>query len=396
MPRLRTNGALRLRGLVVLAVATAATGPAFAATTGRAPPTLPPEGCADLWGNMSTACMSVLDERFLDEPASRSRHFHPGGYPDEDRLPFLPRPRDLPVRWRDVFDAPLETRRLVEKALGRADCIVPEGAFQPELGEVCGAEALARLGMLHASCTPFLARDSDGEYWEGRWSVELERLDEQVPEAGDEHRRRRAVIEEAKVHFAWRLQTCRAVPPDAFVPLAVLPTPPPHYDNPDWHQGYEMLSAALRLGSRWATVLVGGNEVFVNAVSRTDPVVAYVLRAVTAFVNSGTPESGLAYLMVAMRHDNESPQLRFDWAGWSTPFTATELAAARRIAGRVLEKGWEPLPLPGGNAATQGGRSTTAGPQDPGKVVVRRWITENGEERAVTADGTVLVTGSDY
>lgn len=391
MRRLTAEGHRRLGPLLALAMAAAAASPAAAAVQSA---TSLPASCGNLWEEMSEECMSALETRYLDERVSRTRRFEPGGRPDNRLRPFQPLPRRVLVRWRDVFDAPLATRRQVEGALGRAVCLVPEGAYEPDLAETCAAAALARLGILHAACVPFLGRDSDGDYWEGRWSFEFERLDEEVPERGPEYDRRRAVIEEARIHFAWRLQMCRAVPPSALVPLAALFMPPPHYDNPEWHQGYEMLRSALALGSEWALFHFTGSNAVLNALSRSDLTAAYLHRAVKAYVMPSSRDDEPIYLLAAMGHDAASHRPRLDWSGWSVPFTEAEIEVARRKARDVLASGWEPLPVaPTGSRRR---RDSTAEAEHPGKVVVRRWITEEGEERAITADGTVLVTGSDY
>ena len=391
MRRLTTNECPWFAALLVLAIASGSSSSALAGDESR---TSLPAGCPALWEDMSDECMSALETRYLDERVSRTRRFEPGGRPDNRLRPFLPLPRKVLVRWRDVFDAPLATRRQVEDALGRAVCLVPEGGYEPDLAETCAAASLARLGILHAACVPFLARDWGGDYWEGRWSFEFERLEEEVPEPGPEYDRRRAVIEEARIHFAWRLQRCRSVPPAALVPLAALFTPPPHYDNPDWHQGYEMLRAARAVGSEWALFHLPGPNAFVNALSRSDLTAAYVHRAFEAYTMPSSRDDELVYLLVAMTHDVASPRPRLDWSGWSDPFTEAEIHEARRKARDVLAVGWEPLPeAPTGSRR---GRDSAAGAEDPGKAVVRRWITEDGEERAITADGTVLVTGSDY
>ena len=293
-----------------------------------------------------------------------------------------------------MFDAPSATRAQAEVALGRAECLVPEGGYEPGLKRTCAAEALARLGVLHAACVPFLARDSDADHWEARWLYEFDRLDEQVPEKGPEYNRRHAVIAEARVHFAWRLQRCRTVPPSSLAPLAGLFTPPPHYDNPDWHQGNYMLRAALAFGSEWALFHFTGSNTFVNALSKTDLTAAYLHRAVKAFVEPQSRDAELVFLLVAMAHDVATLRLRLDWSGWSTPYTDAEIEEARLTARDALAGGWERLPEV--SAASQRGGDGAAEAEDPGRVVVRRWITKDGEERAITADGTVLVTGSDY
>ena len=391
MRRLTANKCPRLGPLLALAVATAAASVVLAADQS---PTSLPVGCGDLWEDVSSECMSTLEKRFLDERVSRTRHFQPGGRPDGRLRPFRPLPRNVLVRWRDVFDAPSATRGQVEVALGRAECLVAEGGYEPDLKEACAAEALARLGILHAACVPFLARDSDADYWEARWLYEFDRLDEEVPEKGPEYNRRHAVIAEARIHFAWRLQRCRAVPPSSLVPLGALFTPPPHYDNPDWHQGNDMLRAALALGSEWALLHFTGSSAFVNALSKTDLTAAYLHRAVKAFVEPRSRDAELVYLLAAMTHDVATLRLRLDWSGWSIPYTDAEVDAARRTVRDVLASGWERLPEASVGSQRRGDGATEV--EDPGEVVVRRWTTKDGEERAVTADGTVLVTGSDY
>ena len=154
-----------------------------------------------------------------------------------------------------------------------------------------------------------------------------------------------------------------------------------------------MIRAALRLGDAWAVAHMVGSKADVNALWQWDPTAAYVQRSVWAFVLS-PPEIELAYLMVAMAHDIGARQSRFDWSGWSNAFTAAEIDAAQRIARETLASGW--VPSPETQPADREERASTAEPRDPSKVVVRRWITEDGKERAMTADGTVLVTGSEY
>ena len=305
----------------------------------------------------------------------------------------MPEPSNLRVHWRDVFAAPLETRARVEDALAQPDCLVAEGYYRPDRRDACAAADLATLGILHEACVPFLGRDAYAD-WEGEWAREFERLDEEVPDQGDVYNRRRSILEEARIHFAWRLQKCRAVPPDALAPLAALPTPPPHYDNPDWHQGYAMIRAALRLGDDWALAHMIASNATVNVLWQSNRTAAYLHRAGKAFVRSSGPEIELAYLMVAMAHDIGARQSRFDWSGWSNAFTAAEIDAAQRIARETLASGW--VPLPETQPAHREERASAAEPRDPSKVVVRRWITEDGKERAMTADGTVLVTGSEY
>ena len=180
---------------------------------------------------------------------------------------------------------------------------------------------MARLGILHEACLPFLARDSYGD-WDSAWAYEFERLDEELPEQDGEYSQRRSLLESAKIHFAWRLQKCRAVPSEALRPLAALPTPPPHYDSSDWHQGHEMIRAALRLGDEWAVANMIGYNATVNSIWRLDPAAAYLHRAGIAFVESAGRELELAYVMVAMTLDTGSLQARLDWSGWSDPFLA--------------------------------------------------------------------------
>lgn len=345
------------------------------------------ESCAgNLWHRQEDACLSRLDAEYLDQSVTESRWFYPGGYPAGPRTRFVPMPKTDVVRWRDLFGSPKQMRTRAGAALAKPECVRGKGDVDHGLRNACAADDILRLGLLHEACVPFVARDGYAD-WEADWNGEFEQAAElaqfDVSYSGMHH-----VVARARVHFAWRLQRCRSVPGEALEPLAQLPQRPRHCTSPDWHQGHDLINIASRLGSPWAmTRSIGSNE-DVNALAETALAFAYVQRAGKAFVNGDGLADQLGYLLAAMRHD---AGVHIDWRGFEGAFTSTETEAGRKMAQELGSQGW--IPLPESQRVME--RSERSEGVESSKGTVRRWVTEDGGHRAMTADGTVVVVAID-
>ena len=168
--------------------------------------------------------------------------------------------------WEQAFANPSAVRHAVEEALSRDECRVPEGETRVDLAATCAAGEMAHLAMLHEGCVGALAthgdpnplrREGDDKVWDWAptwgdddWRLHVDLLDRDATLPPEKYWRRRTEVDDQKYRFAWRLMSCRQVPPTALAWLEALPTP----SGKPWDasQSRSLARYASRLGNEWA------------------------------------------------------------------------------------------------------------------------------------------------
>ena len=228
--------------------------------------------CGRPWAaNFSAECLAVLERRYQ------------GGVPDPEPMERQFRPVMLgePVTWREVFEDVDAGLAAVEDALGRPECLVPEGRFRLDLRDACAANDIARLAIVRRECVKLLLYD-DVESRQRRWDIDMGAVDRAADQA--EYYRRLEQLSERWFGMMWRYGKCRAVPEAALGNLGPFSWPLGPGNFP--MDQIDMMEAAARLGSDWAlssvlrmgdTVLVVGDQ-GVDDVREQRPVLAELLQ----------------------------------------------------------------------------------------------------------------------
>ena len=234
-----------------------------------------------------------------------------------------------PIAWDDLLSDPRSIRRRADAALGRPECVVPEGRMRPCLRERCDADAIFALSVLLDACKGLRRESID---WRGRWA-------ERTEGAGNG-----AAPADGLLHFAWRLHRCRTMPGDVFAPIAAIPQPRTPMEVENVGQAPFLLLAAARLGHPQASAWSVGSHDDLNGAFAAEPVLAYVRRASKQYM-MGSYGDGLQlpYLVAARTLDARRPYPIFDWRGLEDAFGANDIAAASRASKGLLAEGWRPL-----------------------------------------------------
>ena len=156
--------------------------------------------CGRPWvANFTAECLAVLERRYQ------------GGVPDPEPLERQFRPVMLgePVTWREVFEDVDAGLAAVEDALGRPECLVPEGRFRLDLRDACAAIDIARLAIVRRECVKLLLYD-DVESRQRSWETHMHAVDRAADQA--EYYRRLEQLSERWFGMMWRYGKCRAVP----------------------------------------------------------------------------------------------------------------------------------------------------------------------------------------
>ena len=147
-----------------------------------APPNLEPlqAACPSLVGKLAEECASALERRFAGNSM---------WYPRTVLLPELTA--------ADIFALTESTLAGVQTALSRPECRVPAGRFRTDLREICAADAMAKLALLHRKCSEWVDADPDRTKRlhietmldEARWDVEGVRECLDIPQVPSPARR---------------------------------------------------------------------------------------------------------------------------------------------------------------------------------------------------------------
>ena len=290
--------------------------------------------CPVFWQDateFTPACMAALDARYLD------------GFVDEGY--GYPRVADS-LTWRAVFEDARRTRGGVVEALLDPDCRVRGGFVRPELRQICAADDMARLAVLHRECGQVLTMDDEyGGAHDNHWEWQLDRLARQASDQEDYYRRRFSA-EDHQLRVAWRLRRCRAA--RAGVEW-IDSLPMPGGGMVDHDQGWHLNGVAARLGSPRAMLAYSNpdDEAHLNALAEFEPAIAYYHLA-----KRSQPADQEAFIRVA-RHYSEilGRGAPLDWNGleWSRGRIPMQSQGDDDISlhvQRIVLAGWQSLAVP--------------------------------------------------
>ena len=155
--------------------------------------------CPSLIGELTAQCNTVLQRRFGGEWPQRPRPLLPG------------------VTYAEIFALDGSTYAAVRNALSRPECRVPPGRMRADLSQICAADAIARLALLHFVCDRWTAQDPDGSerlrlesrLEDQRWDVEP---DNAAWRDQRSYLRGREVKELTAYQRSWKYRKCRAMP----------------------------------------------------------------------------------------------------------------------------------------------------------------------------------------
>ena len=148
--------------------------------------------CGRPWvANFTAECLAVLERRYQ------------GGVPDPEPMERQFRPVMLgePVTWREVFEDVDAGLAAVEDALGRPECLVPEGRFRLDLRDACAANDIARLAIVRRECVKLLLYD-DVESRQRSWDTHMHAVDRAADQT--EYYRRLEQLSERWFGMMWR------------------------------------------------------------------------------------------------------------------------------------------------------------------------------------------------
>ena len=158
--------------------------------------------CPSLIGALTPQCESALERRFVGEWPQRPRPLVPG------------------VTYGEIFALSGAAYAAVRNALSRPECRVPPGRMRADLGEICAADAMARLGLLHFVCDRWTAQDPDGSerlrlesrLEKERWEVEPDNAEWLSQRS---YFKGREIKELNAYQGSWKYRKCRGMPPEA-------------------------------------------------------------------------------------------------------------------------------------------------------------------------------------
>ena len=377
----------RVRGAAEGRIVEVPTLPALAAEPAAAtdsPPTAPapelPEvheiraACPSLIGELTAECESALERRFVGNWASGPGSFVPG------------------VTYGEIFALDGSTYATVRDALLRPECRVPPGQMRADLGEICAADATARLALLHFVCDHWTVEDPDGTEWlrlesrfeNQRWDVEPDNAEWRDQQS---YLRGREMKELNAYERSWTYRKCRAMRAGALAwrgfrldhvadPARLRRWPPRHHrirHGPVSWWSDPLWESAARLGNGLAfdrLLLIEGQldeeplAALFAAMEARNPVFAQAKLSEVARDETAMLAHALAAQMLALLQGLEV-EWRLKWAGdgdarmwywredgewvdsWggSFPFEAHErfeatLEAQRIVARIAAEQGW--------------------------------------------------------
>ena len=234
------------------------------------------ELCGRPWeAAFSAECVAALERRYRDEvpqvnsSASNRGHFRPVLLGES-------------ITWAQVFDGTAAAVAAARQALGRDECLVPEGHIRIDLREACAADQLAKLAILRAECTWGVVGHASLESRQVRWETDMMHVHRAADSEAYQQRLER--LHDSWYGRQWRLGKCRDVPDAALGALGPFPRPV-GYGNIGNEQT-DLMIAAARLGSDWALSSVlwwtdkmfGVDEAHFDAVAGERPVLAELLR----------------------------------------------------------------------------------------------------------------------
>ena len=232
--------------------------------------------CGRPWeAAFSAECVAALEQRYRDiVPGTNTSTSNPGH--------FRPVMLGESITWAQVFDGTADALAAARQALGREECLVPEGGIRIDLREACAADQLAKLAILRAECTWGVIGHASLESRHTKWETDMMSVNRAAdPEA---YQQRLDRLHDNWYGRQWRLGKCRDVPDEALGALGPFPRPV------GWaslmNEQIDLMMAAARLGSDWALSsmlwvpndLFGVEEAHFDAVAGERPVLAELLR----------------------------------------------------------------------------------------------------------------------
>ena len=105
------------------------------------------ELCGRPWeAAFSAECVAELERRYRDKVPGTNTSASSRGH-------FRPVMLGEPMTWAQVFGSTADAVAAARQALGRAQCLVPEGGMRIDLRDECAADELVKLAILRAECT---------------------------------------------------------------------------------------------------------------------------------------------------------------------------------------------------------------------------------------------------